>query len=81
MSLLKTTLVAAAFSIAATAAYADSRVPVQDASVPHQHSRTWSNARAAYASTQNVKHARHNRTQSQDDVLFTREYMDQHSGH
>jgi hypothetical protein len=81
MSLLKTTLVAAALSIAATAAYADSSVPVQDTPVLKQYSQTWSNARASYASTQGVKNTSQNWTQMQSDAPFTREQTEQHSGH
>jgi hypothetical protein len=81
MSLLKTTLVAAALSIAATAGNADSSVPVQDTPVPNQYSQTWSNARASYASTQGVKNTSQARTQVQFDAPFTRDYTEQHSGH
>jgi hypothetical protein len=73
MSFLKTTFVAAAFSIAATVAYADSSVPVQDTPVAKQYSQTGSNARDSYASTLGVKTTSQNWNEMQSGAPFTRE--------
>ena len=82
MSILKTTLVALSLSFAATAAFADASVPVQDTPVLKQNSQAWSNsqsnARAAFASTQAAPKTW---TNTGSNVIFSREYMESHNGH